>query len=1218
MSVASAFDLEAELARPTSGLADVLRAMASRRRTDLVGAPPSALALLLARARTQGLGPFVVVTPEPADARRVAEALAFFLGETNEGESGDAEVLLLPAPESSPWVELAPDRRLAMDRLAALHRLALGPGWSALVVPAAALVRKVAPRSSLLAHALVVRPGEELDREALATRLVDAGYVRVPVVEDPGTFAMRGARIDVWPPRHARPVRIELDDWLVVALHEFDPELQRAQRALDALTIHAVREEAASAEGRARARSRVRALLDEANWPTSRARALVEALESGRLFTAGDAWLPAFHDALETVLEVAGDDATVVLHDPVAIVRVLEEELTRARADRQARLDAGTPCFPFEAHYVSLDELGAELLARRTLVVHALAVEGAGEGPLGPLQRPEQPLVLGASGHGALVASLRARRAEEPARAIPWLADRIRDWLEQGLRVLLVARTVAQADRIGALLRPHGPSGPLLDRAGIRRAVGASPDLTPGRIAFGVGKLSAGFLLPSEALCVLTEQEIFGERIARRAPVRERRVRAAREALDDLRELRPGDYVVHALHGIGRYVGLEQRTIGQSALERMRGERPVAVEVLVVEYAGGDRLLVPVTRLDQLHRYAGPEGAPPRLDRLGGQSFARTRARVRERVQQIADELLRLYAERTATERAALPPPGPEYAELEATFPYEETPDQARAIDEVLADLERPRPMDRLVCGDVGFGKTEVAIRAAFRVAMAGRQVAVLCPTTVLAQQHHATFRARFEPFPLRVEVLSRFVDRETQARVLAGLRDGTIDVVVGTHRLLSRDVRFARLGLLVVDEEQRFGVAHKERIKQMRTEVDVLTLSATPIPRTLQLAIGGLRDISLITTPPVDRRSVRTFVARWDERLVAEAVRRELGRGGQVFYVYNRIEDLHEKAATLQRLVPEARIAVAHGRMQEATLERTMAGFVEGRWDVLCSTAIVESGLDIPRANTMLVDRADVFGLAQLYQLRGRVGRGRERAYCYLLTPPPSAMTDEARARIEALERFTALGSGFRIATLDMELRGAGELLGVEQSGHVAMVGMDMFLQMLADAVAELRGQPPPRPIDPDVHVDVETVLPEAYVEDVGVRLSMYKRLASADTEEDVLAIAAELEDRFGPLPEPARRLVRVMRVRPLLRELRIPTCEASATRVALHLGADSKLDPALVAEEVGRRGSPYRLGADLKLVRRFDESSSGDALDRLEETLGDVRARFVRPAAS
>jgi transcription-repair coupling factor (superfamily II helicase) len=518
--------------------------------------------------------------------------------------------------------------------------------------------------------------------------------------------------------------------------------------------------------------------------------------------------------------------------------------------------------------------------------------------------------------------------------------------------------------------------------------------------------------------------------------------------------------------------------------------------------------------------------------------------------------------------------------------------------------------MDRLVCGDVGFGKTEVALRAAFRVAMSGRQVAVLCPTTVLAQQHYRTFSARLDGYPLRVEVLSRFVPRTKQIETLGALKAGQVDVVIGTHRLLSKDVHFADLGLLVVDEEQRFGVTHKERIKKLRTNVDVLTLSATPIPRTLQLAVGGMRNLSLITTAPQDRRAVRTFVCRWDDHLIKEAIERELSRGGQAFFVYNRVEGLYERAQRLQDLLPTARIAVAHGQMKPALLDQTMTDFVEGAYDVLCSTAIVESGLDIPRANTILIDRADALGLAQLYQLRGRVGRSDQRAYCYLITPPPNQMSEESRVRMEALERFSGLGAGFRVATLDMELRGAGNLLGSEQSGTASLVGFDMFVQMLSEAVSELRGEQVQHDVDTELSVELEHYLPEDYIDDIGLRLSLYRRFATAADEQAVDDLASEMEERFGPPPLPARDFVRVMSLKPPLRELCALGCEADAKRVALHLREDTPLDPAKLMPLVATSGAGWSLSPDMKLTRRYRDEDSGDAVDRVRSLIRELQS--------
>jgi transcription-repair coupling factor (superfamily II helicase) len=755
---------------------------------------------------------------------------------------------------------------------------------------------------------------------------------------------------------------------------------------------------------------------------------------------------------------------------------------------------------------------------------------------------------------------------------------------------VLTARTETQARRMHSLLDDRGVAAGLDLGSGAASATTATArSLEQQRapsVMIRVGGLTRGLIAESAGYVFLTEEEVFGRRTHRSAA----RKQSARAALEDLRALGPGDYVVHVEHGIGRYLGLENRDVGTGT----------PVDLLVVEYRGGDKLFVPVYRMNQIQKLSGGE-TEGRLDRLGGQTFAKTKAKVKRQVREMADELLVLYAERAAQERPPLPAPDAEYLAFEAAFPFEETPDQATAIGDVLGDLERARVMDRLVCGDVGFGKTEVALRAAFRHLMAGHQVALLCPTTLLANQHYHTAKSRFADYPVKVEMLSRFRNKKAQAQIALDLRAGKLDLVVGTHRLLSKDVHFKRLGLLIVDEEQRFGVVAKERIKQLRKDVDVLTLSATPIPRTLQLALGGLQDLSIIATPPLDRRAVRTTTARYDDALVQSVIEKEMARGGQTFYVHNRIEGLAERAARIQELLPRARVAIGHGQLSETLLERTLLGFVQGEYDVLVTTAIVESGLDIPRANTLIVDRADLFGLAQLYQLRGRVGRSNERAHCYLLVPPPSRLSDEARMRVDALTRYTALGSGLQIAELDLELRGAGNFLGSEQSGAVASVGFELFCQMLAEATQELRGQQVEQDIDPEISIDIEALLPEDYVSEVGVRLSLYKRLAGATDDAHVLELAIEIEDRFGSLPRAAQNLVELMRLKAQLRKLKVLSCEASARAVTLHLREDTPLDVGKITRLAVERPELYRVTPLGQVVRRATErerSAGGLAL--------------------
>jgi transcription-repair coupling factor (superfamily II helicase) len=1191
-----------------TSLAAIARASVAMPRVDVTlarGSSAAAIAVTLLEATKR---PVVVVSQGADESRQMRDDIEFF---SSGGEP--VSVLVLTPPEVSPYAEVSPDRRGEMARVATLAHLARTTARTIVCVAAPQLVRKVVPRDALRAHTQRVVYGEVLDREALLRALSEAGYLRVPLVEDPGTFAVRGSLVDVWPPvaqggdfSRDEPVRIELDDELVVGLKRFDPHDQRTSKDadLDELWLPPAREAIFTPANVARAKARILDLADTHDVPTVKARGLADDVATGRAFFGADGYLPTYYASLDDPLGHLPADATVVLDDPEAVVASVRDALFRATEDERA---CASPIkLPLDAFFTSDAHLAIELEARRIVTVGKTLVRGTEAPGLSAYEVTQEPFAHGSLDLDDLKSAMqRARAAKGKGAGLVPLTRRIAHFREAGLRVLLTARTLTQAERIASLLS-HKSITCELHTSPVEVLGAPAPGRGETDVEIVPSPLTRGVILPADGLAVITEEEVFGGRAHKK---RERKNKdTTRPFLEDLRSLSVGDLVVHVEHGVGRYLGLVHKPVGGHL-----------VDLLVVEYAGKDKLYLPVYRLNQVQKLSGGEGESTKLDRLGGSTFSKTKARVRKEVRQMADELLRLYAERKAQLGTALAPVDDEYRAFEATFPFEETPDQARAIDDVNRDLEAPRPMDRLVCGDVGFGKTEVAIRAAFRVAMSGRQVCVLCPTTVLAQQHFRTFEARLSGYPITVKCLSRFQSKREQDEILKATKEGKVDVLVGTHRLLSKDLHFKALGLLVVDEEQRFGVTHKERIKQMRSTVDVLTLSATPIPRTLQMAVGGLRDLSLIATPPADRRSVRTIVTRFDPQVLREAVTRELSRGGQVFFVHNRIEGLYERAQRLTELVPNARIAVAHGQLAktkrrtetgeseaETNLERTMLDFVDGRYDVLCATAIVESGLDIPRANTIIIDRADMFGLSQLYQLRGRVGRSRERAYCYLVVPPQDAMTDDARARVEAIERFSELGSGFKVASLDLELRGAGDLLGGEQSGTVASVGFDLFCQMLEEAVHELRGEEVVFEVDPELSYDVEALVPESYVAEVGVRLSLYKRLAGAVDEAHVDDIADEMENRFGPPPEEVRRLFRLMAQKTHLRRLRVLGCEATSRLVTLHLREDTPLDSRKITELLRDKKSPWKLTPDMRLSRRFEGTAS--CLDNVDAMLTDL----------
>jgi transcription-repair coupling factor (superfamily II helicase) len=751
--------------------------------------------------------------------------------------------------------------------------------------------------------------------------------------------------------------------------------------------------------------------------------------------------------------------------------------------------------------------------------------------------------------------------------------------------VLLVVPGQTQVERLRGVLQGYGIA-PALAPTGEPPALRAPPG-GDTRVVLAVGELSEGFRAPGDRVMVLAEADIFGK-ATRRAQGRRR------TGLASLSQLAVGDYVVHLTHGVGRYVGLMQLTL-----------RGVPGDYAALEYAGGDKLYLPVYRLHEIERYVAAEGKPPKLDRMGGSTFLVKAGKVKQEVRQMAEELLQIYAQREAQPGVAYPPLKDAVEAFADTFPFAETPDQAEAIDAVQGDLSRGRPMDRLVCGDVGFGKTEVALRAAFRVAMAGKQVAVLAPTTVLVQQHFLTFSERLAPFPLAVACLNRFASAAQQKKVVDGIHGGAIDVVIGTHRLLGRDVRFKDLGLLIIDEEQRFGVAQKERFKKFKAQVDVLTLSATPIPRTLHMSLLGIREISMIRTPPAERLAVRTYITRIGDQVIEEAVTREVARGGQVFYVVPRILGIEEHAVRIRGLVPHARVLVAHGQMPDEMLERTMLDFVEHRADVLVSTAIIESGLDIPRANTMFIVHAEQFGLAQLYQLRGRVGRSKQRAHCYLMVQALERLSPEARRRLEAIQRHSELGSGFGVAVHDLEIRGAGELLGARQSGQIQAIGFDAYARILQEAVAELRGEPIVRETDPEMVFDAPAYLPEAYVPEVGQRLDFYRRLSAARDRDEVDEVMAELIDRFGDPPLEAEHLGLIMACKTYGRRLGALALELSsrpnAARLAARLGPDSHVSTETALGLGKRTAGKFRLEGGERITTTVPEAHGPDRRTQL-----------------
>jgi len=1031
------------------------------------------------------------------------------------------QVMRFPEPpalfyEHAPW-----PRETVAARMAVLRRLAAGERGLVVVASARALMQPTLPVQQFRLGTRVLRVGELLDLERTVRRWVGLGYEPVSVVEGPGQFSRRGGILDVFPPAEPGPVRIELFGDQIESIRRFDPATQRSQAHLEAVTVTPAREPLPRHGPRVAEELAPWFAADHPPEVGGELAAHYEALTAGAPFPGLEFYLPYFYSRPGGLADYLPSDGLLAVDDPAELADAwagLEEQAVGLREAAEGGLP---PDYPLP--YLTWDDW-QEGLADRPLLVLGHGDEGT-EGGLAAHFRPG-PRYGGQLGRlldDVEMALLRREQVVVVSRQARRLAEL---WAEQHERVVPVDGL--QEPPRAALTFVQGP----LEEGWV---------LYPGDGGMGDPSGDHGGM----PLRLLTDAEIFGWRMPEpRRPVRRRR--PAPESL--YADLTPGDVVVHVDYGIGVFRGLVTYVL--------EGEER---EYLLVEYAGRDRLYVPVYQADRLTRYVGADDRPPRLSRLGTAEWGQVKARARRAVEKVARDLLELYAAREVASGHAFGPDTPWQAELEAAFPYLETPDQAKAIAEVKADMERPRPMDRLVCGDVGYGKTEVALRAAFKAVMDGKQVAILVPTTVLAQQHYTTFRHRLAPFPVTVEMLSRFRTRAEQARILKGLREGTVDIVIGTHRLLQRDVAFKDLGLVIIDEEQRFGVTHKERLKRMRTEVDVLTMTATPIPRTLYLSLTGVRDISVIETPPEERLPVSTYVGRYDPQVVRRAILRELERSGQVFYVHNRVQTIEAVRQRLARLVPEAVVGVAHGQMRERELERVMLRFVAGEVDVLLCTSIIESGLDIPNANTLIVEQADRFGLAQLYQLRGRVGRGTRRAYAYFFYSP-GRVTTEARQRLETIREASDLGAGYAIAMRDLELRGAGEILGTRQSGHIAAIGFDLYTRLLTRAVEELRARregrpPPPEPLS-TIRLDLPLPvgLPPEYVPDTNLRLRLYRRLANVGSLEQVREMEAELEDRFGPLPEQARNLMLQLRFKVMAREAGVRGILTENDRLVLH----------------------------------------------------------------
>ena len=1106
------------------------------------GAPEGWDAALLARRAEEHDGVLLHVARDDTRMARLAEALALF--------APGAEVLRFPAWDCLPYDRVSPNPQIVSERIATLAALLEPAGQPRIVLTTVnALVQRVAPRHVFHGSSRVLATNGTLQPEELARFLEANGYGRTGTVMEPGEYAIRGGILDLFAAGEPEPVRIDLFGDTIESIRRFDPTTQRSAARVDRLLLRPVSEVFLDPPSITRFRTSWREL-----FPTDATRdAMYQSISDGRKHPGMEHYVPLFHEGMETLVDYLGRNAAVSLDHQAEEVLAsrLEMIADHFAARKMAPRDGETPYRPLPPDRLYLDRPQWDAML--------------GRGPLfvfSPFAMPDG--AVGIDGGGRPAPVLAHSAGVNVFDQYTPLVDR---WLGEGRRVVVAAWSRGSRERIGHLLRENRVRAEPVETLA---ALDALPRGVAGLVTLG---LERGFV--AERLVVTSEQDLLGERISRPP----RRKKRADQFIAEATEIAEGDLVVHADHGIGRYDGLVTLDVLGAPHDCLR-----------LLYDGNDKLFLPVENIEMLSRF-GSETAGIGLDKLGGASWQNRKARMKQRVRDMAGELIRTAAARRMREAETMAPAEGTWDEFCARFPFAETDDQARAIADVLEDLAAGRPMDRLICGDVGFGKTEVALRAAFVAAMSGSQVAVVVPTTLLSRQHFRTFTARFEGLGVKIGQLSRMVTAKEANEVRAGIADGSVNIVIGTHALLAKGIAFADLALVIVDEEQHFGVAHKERLKSLKTDVHVLTLTATPIPRTLQLALTGVREMSIIATPPVDRLVTRTFIMPFDAVVIREALQRERFRGGQVFCVVPRIEDLNRMAERLAEIVPEARMVQAHGRLAPTELERVMTEFGDGKYDILLSTNIVESGLDMPAVNTLVIYRADMFGLGQLYQLRGRVGRGKQRGYAYLTWPQSHRLSAAAEKRLHVMQTLDSLGAGFTLASHDLDIRGAGNLLGDEQSGHIREVGIELYQQMLEDAVAEMRAEKGRRRNDdrdwtPNIGLGLPVLIPEAYVRELPVRLGLYRRIGALTSDAETEAMAAELVDRFGRLPEEVENLLQVVTLKRLCREAGVEKLEAGPKGMVLSFRGNKFRNPAGLVNWIQSKGGLIRLRPDHKLA--------------------------------
>ncbi|MFW6297330.1 MAG: transcription-repair coupling factor [Desulfosalsimonas sp.] len=1103
--------------------------------------------------------PLFVVVSGISEGESLVQDLDFFSG-TDDTPS----VYLFPPYNILPFKRIAYHNETAARRIRILYQMAVGGDLPAIVVaPVETLLQKIIPRHELCDYAELIMVNEDADRDRLVGKLNAGGYAHAAMVEEPGEYSIRGGIMDIFSPMYDEPLRIEFFGDTVESIRFFSAATQRKTSSVREAVVLPAKEAILYRHQVSDVIDRARAQRISAGLGRVAEDDFVERLRSEGVFAGIESLLPLIYPQPDTVFDYLSGRTLMVEYDAPKVEKAAGKKEDLAAQNYVSACSDNRMCVPSEHIYQDWQTAKTMLKSRQCLSFYPVGV-GLTKNTDSP---DEKVFELGVKDNSDIENTLLAEKRED--QILKPLVDWVEDSQASGCATLMVCRSKAQAERLLDLTEDYGISPEIINSF-------SEIQLSERGSAICIGRLSGGFVWPAHRLAVITDREIFGTRVKQRRR-RENR-QSVQTALLDFADLNAGDLVVHVDHGIGRYLGLEKITV-----------EGITSDFLVLEYRGGDKLFLPVDRMNMVQKYMGIDGATPVIDRLGGVSWGKVKAKARKSVEKIAGELLDLYAERKVRKGHSYSSPDSYYKDFEAGFPYEETPDQLSAISEVAEDMESSVPMDRLICGDVGYGKTEVALRAAFKAVNDGKQVAVLVPTTLLAEQHFRTFTERFARYPVNIESLSRFRSRKKQKQIVKELGEGRVDIIIGTHRLLQKDIEFKDLGLIVIDEEQRFGVRHKEKLKKMRSTVDVLSMTATPIPRTLHLSMLGVRDISVITTPPELRQPIISYISEFDPAVIAEAVRNEMERGGQIFFVHNNINTIWNMSRRIKEIIPEVRLGVAHGRLAEEELEEVMYRFINREIDMLVSTTIVESGLDIPNANTMVINRADRMGLAQLYQLRGRVGRADTQAYAYLIVPREAAMSRDAQKRLRVVMEHSDLGAGFQIALNDLKIRGGGSALGVSQSGHIAAVGYDMFLKLMEEAVNRLKGEDVVEAIEPEINIPVSVYIPESYVPDINQRMAAYRRLARMRELKEVADFRTELADRYGQLPEEAVNLLLKIMLRILSTRAGVKRLDLSHEVMCISFSEMHQKNPRGVLALIAKDPDLYRFTPDHSLYVRM-----------------------------